>query len=299
MRVPCFAALVLQFALFHSVATNTLDARSPAPLAPPTAESLPPLVPVWTTKLPGSGPEPPEMYMGIAFIDGAVIALSKYSTASEYKWSGNRLRSLDPKTGRMFATIELPFKELDYSDGPMIYASGSTSVAVQLPGSLAEFDPHLKLLAQIKLPPGRRLSRAKWYGYGEWAQKTKSQCQAPIDVFDLHEGSALIVACDHEVGILDRSGKLAFVENFPNNAVGSPQIAAAGKRFILPLHTTLPGDPPLESTSYAMYDLISAEPRKTVFSIRASGSGNAVISASGMELAILDQGKVAVYTLPQ
>jgi hypothetical protein len=269
--------------------------------------SVPPLTPVWSVNMRSAEPGGQEMFLGIAFIDNAVVALCSYNFAGEKRgWAHARLQALEAKTGKLSGTRELPTKGWGFSDGPIIYTSSPTSLVVELPDSLAEYDAELNPRTQIHLPAGRGIGAAKAYGYGNWTAATKSQCQSPIEMFRLNDEMQMIVACGHEVAFLDKNYKMAFAENYasndndPSKCVDSPRISADGKRVVLPLVTTFKADPPLSFTDYVLYDMRGPAPRKIVFSVgnRESG-GNAAISPDGTKLAVLYRQTILVYSLPE
>jgi hypothetical protein len=265
-------------------------------------ESVPPLVPLWSIDLKTITHSTDSLHFitGIALTEQ--IAVVSYCSPSPAPGCAiGELFSYDLKTGKQAESVEWS-RNAKGSTQPYIFGGRGRAFLLYDDDILSEFDGTLKKTDQIALPRGMSLTQRPGYGYGLWADTTKTTCKrTEIAVYVLNEKRNLNLGCGHEVAVTDEKWRPLFSERYIDpNAVVSPDFSQDGNRFVLKLNLHY-SEPPLNTViSYLLYDLRDKTPRKIVFSVQnAPATYMTGISPDGSVFGVVGQDKLSMYSLPK
>jgi hypothetical protein len=280
---------------------------------PLSIEPVPPLVPVWSVDIQAAKhaatPTSFTFTMGAGLTDKIVVVLSCLNTAEHAACGMAQLLSFDAKTGKFLNSLE--WSRSPSPPGPRsdlgLFSNSMETFLVEDNGALTEYNDAFKSTNHVKLPRGFVPSLSRAYGYWDWAETTKTTCKGDgVSVYELNENRKLIIGCGNEVGVLNENWQLLFAELYvaPIN-VGSPVFSLDGNRFIL-MATRDHAEPPSHQVmSYMLYDVhpSAQNPRQIVFSVNAGTPANLPVwislSPNGTMFAVIEQGTLSIYRLPQ
>lgn len=267
-------------------------------------ESVPPLAPVWSTDLKTIIHSTDSLHFitGIALTEKIAVVSFCAASPGVPGCAIGELLSFDLKTGKQLQSAEWP-RSGKGSTLPHIFGGMRRVILVYDDDLLSEYDGALQRTDRITLPRGMSLAQRPGYGYGLWADVTKTTCKGTeITVYELNEKRNLILGCGREVAVTDEKWQPLFSERyFDSNGVGFPDFSQDGNRFVLKLTLNYTADPSLHAViSYLLYDLRDKTPRRIVF---ATGTPPASymtgISPDGSMFGVVAQDKLSMYGLPQ
>jgi hypothetical protein len=270
-------------------------------------EPVTPLVSVWSVDVRAAGHATSSASDTIAVaLTGKIAVVLSCSNATERAACGvAQLLSFDAKTGKFLTSLKWSRNQARLELG--LFPSTTKTFLVEDNDTLTEYTEALKPTNHVKLPRGSGLSPSRAYGYGDWAETTKTTCKGNgLSLYELNERRKLILGCGNEVGVLNENWQMLFAEFYiaPIN-VGFPVFSLDGNRFIL-MSTRDYAEPPIHQVmSYMLYDLsLDAQtPRQIVFSINAGTPAyppaGLSLSPDGTMFAVIEKGMLSLYHLPQ